>query len=147
MNKFKFWQRWLLVVSYVIIVLGLLMAFSRFTLFFELFDMQFNPIFFGNKSITPEISRFQIWNFGVLGAVLISWGVFFVFIVRYPFYKKEKWAWNCIFIATLLWFIIDTSYSAYYLVYLNVALNIVLFITIILPLIFTKRNFLEKKDI
>ena len=143
MDKFKFWQRWLLVVSFIIVFLGLLMAFSTFTLFFELNNTQYNPIFFGNKSITTEIARFQIWNFSVLGAVLIGWGVFFVFIVRYPFYQKEKWAWNCVLIGTLLWFVIDTSYSVYYLVYPNIALNAVLFIAIVLPLIFTKMDFVE----
>ncbi len=143
MNKFRFWQRWLLVVSCVITVLGIIMAFSKLTLFFELSDKQYNPIFWGAESITTEIEKFQIWNFGVLGAVVSGWGVFFIFIARYPFRQREKWSWNAIVAGSILWFVIDTSYSIYYLVYPNIALNIILFVVIILPLIFTRKEFIK----
>ncbi len=141
MDTFRFWQKWLLVVSYAITAMGLIIAFSTLTLFFDLSDKLYNPIFWGTKSISAETARYQIWNFGVLGPIIAGWGIFYIFIVRHPFKKKEPWSWNCLFLGTIVWFIIDNGYSVYYLVYPNIVLNTILCASILVPLLFTRKEF------
>ena len=67
---------------------------------------------------------FQRFVYGVLGMTVAGWGVFFIYVARYPFRRRERWAWTCIFAGITLWFIPDTAISAYFGVYVNVALNV-----------------------
>ena len=52
-----------------------------------------------------------------------GWGIFLTFITHYSFRNREKWAWNCILVGTLAWFILDTSLSLYHKVYINALSN------------------------
>ena len=60
---------------------------------------------------------------------------------RYPFRRRERWAWTCIFAGITLWFIPDTAISAYYGVYVNVTLNITIALLVYVPLIATRGLF------
>ncbi len=142
MNRFGFWQRWLFVVSCVLVFFGVLLAFfGQSPLFDVAFNNQINPVFWGTFSLSADIKTFQAWAYGILGATVAGWGIFLAFIVYYPFKRKEKWAWNCIAIGMPLWFVIDTGLSLTYHVYFNAAFNTILLILIALPLVFSRAAF------
>lgn len=63
------------------------------------------------------------------------------FKAHYPFKKKEKWAWNCLVVGLLVWFVLDTSISLNYKVYFNAVFNTALLISAILPAVFTLKYF------
>lgn len=84
---------------------------------------------------------FQRFIYGVLGMTVAGWGVFFSYVARYPFRRRERWAWTCIFAGITLWFIPDTAISAYFGVYVNVALNMTIALLVYVPLIATRRLF------
>ncbi len=87
------------------------------------------------------ILGFQHWIYGVWGATIAGWGVFLTFISYFPFRNKEKWAWNCLSLGLLVWFVLDTSISLFYSVYFNAAFNTALLILAGLPIFFTRKEF------
>jgi hypothetical protein len=141
MQNFSFWQRWLFVVGLGIAVFGILMAFLSGTPIFDLFNRQIDPAFWGGGSSLESIRPFQQWVYGIWGATIAGWGVFVTFIAHYPFRNKEKWAWNCLVLGILVWFVLDTALSAFHKVYFNVAFNTALLILAGLPAVFTKKEF------
>ena len=141
MNKFLFWQKWLFGVGLLISVFGVFMAFFSGTVLFQMFDTNINQIFWGSGEVVSNVRMFEKWIYGAWGATVSGWGVFIIFIAYYPFQKKEKWAWWCLLFGLLLWFLIDTGFSAYFKVYINVGLNSILFVLSISPLVFTKKYF------
>lgn len=144
MNQFTFWRKWLFGLGMFMVVFGIATAFLNQTELFDiLFNNQINSIFFPEGGTPPQISAFQQWVYGVLGATVIGWGVFIVFIVYYPFRNRERWVWYCLAVGVTCWFIIDTAISVYFMVFFNAAFNILLFILVVLPLIFTWRYFRE----
>ena len=134
MNRFDFWQRWLLGLSLVIIVFGLGMAVLNSTPLFEPLNHQVDPVFWGSQPIPEAAEAFRGWVYGVMGATMMGWGVFFAFLVKYPLARKEKWAWVCMVSGLLAWYVVDTSISAYFQVYFNVLFNSLLLVAAVLPL-------------
>jgi hypothetical protein len=140
--KFKFWQRWLFGVSLVLIVFGLALAFFNQTATFDLlFNDRINPMFWGGKDATADVAAFQGWIYGVLGATVAGWGITMAFIARYPFARREKWAWDCLATGLLVWFVADTALSLRFGVIFNALFNLLLFVAAGLPLAFTRGAF------
>src|SRR5574341_1004419 len=141
MQSFLFWQRWLFVVGIVIAVFGIAMALFSGTPLFDLFNRQIDPGFWGMNAVSDVAKQFQQWIYGVWGATIAGWGIFVVYIARYPFKSKERWSSNCLVFGVLIWFVLDTSLSVIYKVYFNVAFNTVLLILAMLPIVFTRKDF------
>ncbi len=142
MQTFHFWQRWLFVVSLVILVFGLLLALFNQSLPFDLLlNNQVDPVFWGGSEVPPAVAAFQPWVYGVLGATMAGWGVFLAFIVHYPFGNREPWSWTCILSGLVLWYVADTGLSLYYGVIFNALFNTAFFLAGVLPLFFTRKEF------
>jgi len=141
MKSFSFWQRWLLIVGIGVSAFGIMMALSSGTSLFDLFNRQIDPAFWGAGSVDHGAKEFQKWVYGVWGATIASWGIFLVFIAHYSFSKKEKWAWNCLVLGLLVWFVLDTFISLNYKVYFNAVFNTGLLILAGLPIVFTRKYF------
>ena len=141
MARFSFWRTWLLVFSIVVVVFGFaLMLWGDASLFGWMND-QIDPVFWGAQTLSPEASAFRQWVYAVLGATMTGWGIFLLFIARYPFARRERWAWNCVAIGLSVWFVLDTFASLYFKVYFNDVLNTAFLALALLPLIFTRRQF------
>lgn len=146
MIAFSFWQRWLLIVGIIITVFGIVMVLISGTPLFDLFNQQIDPAFWGMNAVDNAAKQFQQWIYGVWGATIAGWGIFVTNIARYPFNKKERWARNCIVWGLVVWFVLDTSLSFFHKVYFNVAFNTALFVLIMLPVIFTRKVFVERSS-
>jgi hypothetical protein len=118
------------------------MAFFSGTPLFESINRQIDPAFWGTSVVDTSAREFQKWAYGVWGATIAGWGIFLAFLAQYPFGRKEKWAWNYLVIGLLVWFVLDTSISISYKVYINAVFNTALFILAILPVVFTRKNFI-----
>ncbi len=139
---FKFWKNWLLLISLVVIVLGLVLVFFNQSPLFDLvFNRQIDPVFWSSAQLDPAALAFRHWSYGVLGATLAGWGVFLAFIVSRPFSRHERWAWNCVVAGLGLWYVLDTGLSISSGVWFNAAFNTVLLILLLPPLAITRRYF------
>jgi hypothetical protein len=142
MSTFLFWQRWLVAVGMLISLFGMAMALLSATPLFDVFNRQIDPAFWGTGAAGEPAARFQQWVYGVWGATIAGWGIFVTCIARHPFRKRERWAWNCVVSGLVLWFVLDTSLSCLYKVYFNAAFNTALFVLAMLPVMFTRREFI-----
>ena len=141
MKDFLFWQKWLLVAGVLVTLFGVLMALLSGTPLFDIFNRQIDPVFWGARPSEQSTREFQQWMYSVWGATIVGWGVSVIWIAYYPFRAKERWAWNCLAVGLLVWFLLDTLLSARYGVYFNVAFNIVVFLVLGLPLLFSRPFF------
>jgi hypothetical protein len=139
--SFQFWQRWLLAWSAYIIVFGLGMALLNRAPFFDLFNRQIDPAFWGSQPLPAQALAFRGWAYGVMGATMAGWGVFFAWLAHSPFRRRERWAWSCTGLGLLVWYVPDTAISLAYGVVFNAIFNSVFLVLIGLPLIFTRRDF------
>ena len=142
MKKFLFWQKTLMFSALYIIAVGLVIALFNHSEWFKIiFNINIDSSFWSDNNLSPNILEFQNWIYGVLGSTVVGWGIILLFIIHYPFKKKEKWAWNCIFISMSVWYILDTSISVYHEVYFNAIFNTLIFAIFICPLLLTKKYF------
>jgi hypothetical protein len=147
MKSFSFWQRWLFIFSLIVVIFGMGMATLNRTPLFAIFDSQVNPVFWSTNSLPVDVDSFQGWAYGVLGATMAGWGVFLAFIAHYPFRNRERWAWNALLIGLSLWYLADTALSLSFGVVFNAIFNTAIFILAMLPLFFTRQEFLSSDRI
>ena len=141
MNRFSFWQRWLFIVSIIFVIFGIALAFLGNTPLFTWMNNLINQAIWGTPALPAEVSVFQQWTYAVLGATVAGWGVSMFFIARHPFAQQERWAWNCLVAALIVWYPIDTFASLYFGVVFNALLNTGLLLLLALPLFFTRQQF------
>ncbi len=141
MGSFLFWQRWLVGLGIAVSVFGLCMVFFNGTFLFEYFNREINPAFWGTNTVDDATKLFQEWVYGVWGATIAGWGTVLIYIACYPFKRKERWSWNCLALALLVWFVLDTSLSIFYTVHFNAILNLILMVLAGLPIMLTRREF------
>ena len=143
-KHFLFWQKWLLTISGVFVVVGLMLSILGGTPMLKpVLDglLQVSPTFWAASEVTPAIRGFQQFSYGVMGAELAGWGVFMFFIVSNGFARREKWAWQCLAAAFSVWFIPDTAMSLYAGVVFNALSNFATLVAVALPLAFTHTAF------
>ena len=138
MKRFNFWQKWLFILGILTCLGGIFFAFSSFANF-ELAGI--NSVFWPDTVISPEVRAFQGWIYGVCFTLTVVFGLFIVFIANNAFKKKEPWAWNCLATCILVWFVIETFFSVYYGVYSIVGNSVFQLVVLMLPLIFTRKDF------
>lgn len=141
MEKVAFWDHWLLVVGLLVAAFGMLMALFNGTNLFDFFNDQIDPVFWGRGERPDGSVAFQRWAYGAWGATVSGWGVFIVFIARFPYRRREIWARNCLLAGLALWYVLDTGISLYYRVYFNALFNTLLLILAGLPLGLTWKSF------
>jgi hypothetical protein len=143
MKHFNFWQTWLLVVGWMILLMGITFA-AMGPLGIEAGYL--NEAFWENGVVPPDVQSFQSWIYGVYGATAVAFGIVVIFLARHPFKRQELWAWNCLALCFVAWFLTDTVFSVSAKVYTNAGNNLLLFIVMLLPLIMTRKAFLQSKE-
>jgi hypothetical protein len=144
MNRFSFWQKWLVIVSLAITCFGLFMALFSQAPLFDIFSQQIDPAFWPEAPDLPGLKSFQAWLYGVWGATIAGWGLFLVFITGNAFKKRKKWTWNCLVVGLGAWFVLDTWLSWRFAVTFNMFFNIVVVLATGTPLVFTRKAFFDR---
>ena len=137
MSYYRIWRFWLLAVSIFIIAFGTIMALFNATVVFAFFNDQINPVFWGLNPVPSPAQAFQAWVYGAWGATVMGWGVTMLFIAWFPFESRERWAWFCVLVSVIFWYLLDTGISFWFGVMINVVLNTTILILVIIPLVFT----------
>lgn len=137
MAFYRIWHYWLIAVSIFITIFGAVMALLNTTVVFVFFNAQINPVFWGSSPVPAPAQAFQAWVYGAWGATVMGWGITMLFIAWFAFRQKQHWAWYCVLVSVILWYLLDTGISFWFGVMINVVLNTTILILVIIPLIFT----------
>jgi hypothetical protein len=142
MSGFDFWRRWLVVVTWALVVFGLGLAlFSRNRLFDLVFNDRVDPVFWPMGAMTLETKAFQRWIYGVLGAVLAGWSVSMAVLVQHAFPLRQRWVWSTLVLGIGVWFVVDSTVSLYFGVMFNLFVNALLLVALGAPLAATRKDF------
>jgi uncharacterized BrkB/YihY/UPF0761 family membrane protein len=139
-GRFDFWRKWLLAVCFIVIAFGLIIALQSWIPPFSIFNDLVDDVFWQGGE-PAGLGQYRLWVYGVLGGTLAGWGVTLAYIVLNPFRRREKWSWNAIAAGLVVWFVIDTSLSAYTKAYFNVGVNVVGIVLAGIPLLMTRKSF------
>jgi hypothetical protein len=75
---------------------------------------------------------------GVLGAVMFGWGGALLLVVRGPFRRGNREAWNILALSVLAWFIPDTVLSLWMGFWQNALVNVGIALLVGIPLAATR---------
>lgn len=138
MKNFIFWKNWLIAVNLITIFIGLLIAFAGNSFLFSIHNEGTYQNFFDGQAPSEKMLTFKNWLFGIIGATIVGFHTLIVYIAKYPFARREKWARNAIALAMTVWFFLDSalslSFGADYNVYF---INIPSYSLIMLPVFVT----------
>lgn len=135
-----FWVRWLTVVSCGVALFGLVMVLSP-----DLTARAFGLLLYADSqhivafdaAVTTYISLLH----GVLGAVMLGWGMALLLLVRGPFRRGSRDGWNIIAVSALAWFVPDTVLSLWMGFWQNAVLNVAIVLLLGIPLAVSMRGF------
>ncbi len=134
---FEFWYRWLLVVSVVFGLVGVLVALAPESFFFAHWNAALAEVFFAGE-VPAEAAHLKTFLLGPLGGTIAGSYVLQLAIVLGPFRKRERWAHVALTASLLAWFCIDSTVSLMHGAVFNVLLiNLPALIGTGLPLVFT----------
>jgi hypothetical protein len=141
-DRFRFWQQWLVYSSIVFALFGVVFAVYGNNPLFRPYNDALARIFWNSDAIPEDIEPFRAFIFAPLGGTIACCYILLAYIARYPFGNKELWARNSIIIAFGVWIILDSGVCLYYHVFFQVWLiNLFSFMVKALPLLFTWKYF------
>jgi hypothetical protein len=98
---------------------------------------------FPNISLSESAYSQVSYLIGVFGPTVASWGVLLLILINNFFESPSKQKWSGLFIAILIWFIGDTSFSLMHGISIALYLNGIVAISLLTPL-YLSRNLFEK---
>jgi uncharacterized BrkB/YihY/UPF0761 family membrane protein len=144
-KKFQFWQRILTFTNLIAVFVGIITAFAGNSFFLGLHNTLTKEVFFNNSEFTNDVLNLKNWLFGIIGGTIVGFHILMIMISENAFKKKEKWAYYAMWFGLLSWFIIDSGVSFYYGAFHNLwIINIPALIMISIPLIVTRKEFINK---
>jgi len=145
-KRFSFWQQWLFYSSILFALFGIVFAVYGDNPLFRYYNDSLATIFWNQDKLSGSSESFRKFIWAPLGGTIACCYILLAWIARYPFLKKEKWAWWATATAFTTWIIIDSTVSLYYGVYFQVWLiNAFSFLVKALPLAFTYKDFFGKR--
>ena len=143
MKDNTFWSRWLVAVSFISMVLGVVLALApgvtHSTMGVFVYDTIAGEGAFA--ALTESDLAVQNMLYGILGAVMVSWMIVIGWLAYIPFRRGERWAWLAIGVSVFASFVIDSTVSATNGMPMNVLFNIGFLILFGIPLLATYRQF------
>lgn len=133
LNVNRFWWFWLLSAVSWVILFGLALVF-----FPAQMERFFNWMLFASQTAVPiqeppavDYLRFV---YGVLGAVMVGWGVSMVWVLIGPYGRGERAGWLALATPLAIWYVIDSSLSVTQGFWQNAVLNSLFAALFALPL-------------
>jgi len=137
---FRFWYRWLFVAVASMVGLGALLVLAD-TRWMPWYPGAMAGALFGAEALPAEGGTYHRFMNAVLGATIISWAVVLLFVLRGPFLARERWAFGCVAVSLLSWFVPDTAASLLHGAWPNALFNLGALVLLGTPLPFLWRAF------
>ena len=93
--------------------------------------------------VPNEVQGYLRFANGIIGAVMAGWMLAIILLARGPFMTGERYAWKAIAWPLLGWYLIDTCFSVGHGVWGNVLLNTATAVMFGIPLIGSRRLFVD----
>ena len=138
---FKKAKRLLEILAILHIIIGMMLPFLIDSWLFTYYNKQLLAAFNTDSAEAQELGKFML---GILGPAIASWGVLFLFMVRYAYSTASKAAWFYLLAAIIGWSAYDMALSIIAGVYLNVIIDLVVLVVLLTPLILSRSHFLKK---
>jgi len=73
---------------------------------------------------------------------MVGFNILAIFIIKFAFKDRQRWAWYALFTGITVWFVIDSAVSAFYQAYYNIyTINILALLSYYIPLFCSYRYF------
>jgi hypothetical protein len=135
-----FWFRWLQGVTAGTILCGLALAALP-----ELTRQGFSLLVYGKAgalaAFGPGVQPYLTLAHGVMGSVMVGWGLALWLTLHGPFHRGERHGWDLFVISLVGWFVPDTTVSLWTGLWPNAVLNTVFGLAFALPLVATRSCF------
>lgn len=137
------WYRWLLVAVWILMIFGLSMVLvpDWIRRFFSL--MVYGSSTAIESRFSTAANSYVTLVHGVIGAVMFGWGLTMLLALRGLFRRGEALGWQLIAWPLVAWFVPDTAFSLYTGFWQNAVLNTGFALLFAIPLIATRRVFLD----
>ncbi|MCK6554182.1 hypothetical protein L6Q96_06295 [Candidatus Binatia bacterium] len=132
-NPPTFWFRWLVVATIGVTVFGASMMLAP-----GLIRAAFGLLTYGStdalEAFGPEAAAYISFAHGIIGAVMVGWGVALLFVILGPFRRGSREAWLTVAVSLAAWFVPDTIFSVWTGFWPNAILNASLAVVFLIPL-------------
>ena len=146
-KHFRFWRNWLVLVGAWGIFVGLALPFAAgIDWVAGAYNQHLAHNFFDSEALSPEMARYNLWVWAMLGAVIAAFGICILFLALYPFARREAWAWWTIALSLVVTFIYDVGVSIFFGFYAEVVFALTWFIPGIIPLLATRKAFFSRSQ-
>jgi hypothetical protein len=140
-SRFRFWRAWLIVASWAAAGFGLALAlFNQTPLFDVILNSHVDPAFWPIAPRSPPVARFEQFVYGIMGAMLVGWGLMMALIAMFAFSATARAVWWGFVLSLLVWYSLDTAISLICGVRWNAALNSFFLVMLGIPLAATVRT-------
>lgn len=110
-------RRWFSVVSAIMVMLGAVFAF------------------YGLGILPTRREVLWPWTNAVYGATFMGWGATLFFVGRLAFRRHDPELMKCLLYGLIVWFPVESGFSAYLGVWFNVGVDVAVLAVLSLPLI------------
>lgn len=132
-NVNRFWWYWLLAAVSGVILFGLALIFLPAQM-----EQFFNWMLFASPTAVPvqgpAAVDYMRFVYGVLGAVMVGWGVSLFWVLIGPYGRGERAGWLALATPLAIWYVVDSSFSVAQGYWQNAVLNSVFAALFALPL-------------
>lgn len=132
-NIHRFWWFWLLAAVSGVILFGLALIFLPAQM-----EQFFNWMLFASQTAVPiqdpAAVAYVRFVYGVLGAVMVGWGVSMLWVLIGPYGRGERAGWLALATPLAFWFVLDSSLSVAQGFWQNAVLNSIFAALFALPL-------------
>lgn len=142
MDSHRFWTRWLLVACSLLSLQGVSWMLMGSFDPLGFYDRLLADAILEESPATQDALLFRKYYVGLLGATDAAFFILMLFLVAFPYRKREGWGLAAIASGILFWFTLDTIFSVVQRAFFNIWLvNIPCLLLIGIPLVMNLRSF------
>jgi uncharacterized membrane protein YhaH (DUF805 family) len=140
-RSFKlFWYYWLVVAVFGVIGFGLALIFLP-NLMQDFFNWFLATFANKNTAFGGEAKDYIVFVYGIVGGVMIGWGVSLLALLFGSFRQGERSGWNALALSVLGWYIFDSGFSIVSGFAGNLIFNTAFLVLFAVPLVATYKSF------
>ena len=136
----KILHAWLFVIAIAHILAGLALPLLSLLGGMEAYTNQLNTQFWQGQNVPAEAAEFQRWIIALFGPTVASWGVLMAYLVYAGARTGQRWPWDALLLAILVWAPADIAISLLQNFWPHVVLDMAAVIAIALPVWILRRH-------